>query len=387
MNKSEDRGKKEDKINFARRRNCTLVITHSCNLNCVYCYETHKDDSSMPLELAKEIITKEFEFVKNSPDFDEIEFDFMGGEPFVKFDLMKEIMNWTWSQNRDVPYIFFATTNGTLITDEIKRWLYCHRKYFVLGISYDGTDDSQDMNRTNSAGKVDIDFFLKTYPNQGVKMTISPASLKNLAEGVIRISEKGIKLSANCGYGQVWSEEDKDEFHRQLMILADYYLAHPDIEPIPMFDRKFRFLNDKRDAKQKWCGTGTHMITYDVDGTTYPCHLFTPMVLGCQKAAELQNKMDFASGNVNTDPFCEDCSLLNICPTCYGFNYRDTGNIATREKTMCELFRIQTSVLVYYVQELLRKKKEANIPFDRGDRLDAEGLLFLKDHLPKIKES
>ena len=33
------------------------------------------------------------------------------------------------------------------------------------------------------------------------------------------------------------------------------------------------------------------------------------------------------------------------------------------------------------------KKKEANILFDMGDRLDAEELLFLKDHLPKNLEN
>ena len=367
------------------RRTCTLVITHSCNLNCVYCYEKYKSDKSMPLDLAKEIIRKEFGLVKNSPDFDEIEFDFMGGEPFVKFDLMKEIMEWTWSHKWGMPYLFFTTTNGTLITDEIKSWLVKHKERFIVGISYDGTDESQDMNRTNCSGKVDLDFFLKTYPNQGAKMTISPDSLKNLASGIIYLTEKGIKFSANCGYGQVWSEEDKKEFSKQLMVIANYYLGHPEIEPISMFDRKMRFLNIeiKRDPKQKWCGTGVQMITYDVDGKTYPCHLFTPLVLGTQKAAELQEKMDFSSKEVNTDPFCADFSLLNICPTCYGFNYRDTGNIATREKTMCELFRIQTSVLAYYTQELLRKKKEAGIPFDNEDRLDAIGLLFLNDNPPK----
>jgi len=375
-----------NKKGSSRRRTCTLMITHSCNLNCVYCYEKYKDEQSMPFDLAKEIIKKEFEFVKNSPDFDEIEFDFMGGEPFVKFDLMKEIMEWTWSQKWNVPYIFFTTTNGTLITDEIKQWLVKHKERFVVGISYDGTDESQDMNRTNCSGKVDLDFFLETWPNQGAKMTISPESLKNLASGVIYLIEKGShNFSANCGYGQVWSEEDKKEFRNQLMKLAEYYLEHPEAERIPMFEKRWGIMLVKREAKQKWCGTGTHMITYDVDGKTYPCHLFTPMVLGTQKAAELQEKMDFSSHEVNTDPFCADCSLLNICPTCYGFNYRDTGNIATREKTMCEFFRIQTSVLAYYTQELLRKKKEAGIPFDNDDRLDAKGLLFLKDNPPKEK--
>lgn len=339
----------------------------------------------MSFELAKKIIRKEFEFVQNSSDYDEIEFELFGGEPFVKFDLMKQIMEWTWSQKWKIPYYFFATTNGTLITEDVKQWLVEHNEAFVAGISYDGAEDSQDSNRSNSATKVDLDFFLKTYPRQKIKMTISPESVKNLAEDVLYLTEKGARISANCGSGQVWSEENKNEFRKQLMILADYYLENPEIEPVSIFERKIRNVVAKLEDKWKWCGSGTMMTAYDVDGKNYPCQLFTPLVLGNNNAADLHKRMDFSDRKINGDPICVECSLFNICPTCLGFNYRDTGNIATREKTMCELFRIQTSVLAYYTQELLRKKKEAGIPFDNEDRLDAKGLLFLKDNPPKEK--
>ena len=43
-------------------------------------------------------LTKKFlyeaKFVKDNDDFDELEIDFMGGEPFMNFSLIKEIVEW-----------------------------------------------------------------------------------------------------------------------------------------------------------------------------------------------------------------------------------------------------------------------------------------------------
>lgn len=104
-----------------------LMITHACNLNCSYCYESHKQNAYMPVELAKEIISKEASFIKESDKFDEIQVDFMGGEPLMNFTLIKEIVEWLEGGGIDVPWICFASTNGTLIDHDMKEWLKQHK--------------------------------------------------------------------------------------------------------------------------------------------------------------------------------------------------------------------------------------------------------------------
>ena len=69
-----------------------LMVTHACNLNCAYCYELYKKNAYMKSDLAKELILREAQFVKESDQFDELEIDFMGGEPFMNFPLIKEIV-------------------------------------------------------------------------------------------------------------------------------------------------------------------------------------------------------------------------------------------------------------------------------------------------------
>ena len=105
----------------ARRRTCMLIVTHACNLNCTYCYETYKQNAYMELNLAKDIISREASFVSENDSFDELEIDFMGGEPLMNFSLIKDVVEWLEKGAITVPWVCFATTNGTLLTDEIKH--------------------------------------------------------------------------------------------------------------------------------------------------------------------------------------------------------------------------------------------------------------------------
>ena len=61
------------------------MLTHQCNLKCVYCYEKNKDSKRvMTIDTMKEIITNSFDAYKDK--YDEIVFDFMGGEPILEFE-------------------------------------------------------------------------------------------------------------------------------------------------------------------------------------------------------------------------------------------------------------------------------------------------------------
>lgn len=163
----------------------SLCVTHSCNLDCIYCYQNHDDNNRMSFETACNSI--DWIFLNIPDDMNGIEITFIGGEPLIEYELIKKIYEYTHKKYPNESYIFYATTNGVLLNDEMKKWFYKHRQTFVLGLSLDGLPDTHNHNRSNSYGKIDIDFFKNTWPNQGVKMTISEYSLKNLADNVIHI--------------------------------------------------------------------------------------------------------------------------------------------------------------------------------------------------------
>lgn len=313
-----------------------LMVTHSCNLNCTYCYELFKSNKSMSIEMAKSIILKEFEETKKGGIYTEIEFDFMGGEPFVNFPLIKEIVEWVDSMNpAPLPYIFFASTNGTLLTEERKKWLSEHRDSFALGASYDGSPEMQQTNRGNTG--VDLAFFKENWPEQHFQMTISKESLPNMAAGIISMIQEGYGIDTSVAHGIDWNAEDARVYYEQMITLGKWFLQHPEQTPLWRLTRYLNvFTEPEKEPNHKSCGTGTGMITYDVDGRTYGCHMFTPVVLGESRATELK-KIDWHDETLFTDPVCHRCALKMLCSTCPGFNYHYRNSVGERDKTRCAM--------------------------------------------------
>ena len=321
-----------------RRRTCMLMITHACNLNCSYCYETHKQNIYMDVELAKKIILQESDFVSKSKDFDELEIDFMGGEPFMNFPLIKEIVEWLESGVVDIPWICFATTNATLLTDKIKGWLREHKQFINLGASYDGSSKMQSANRDTDRYNMDLDFFRELWAGQPLHMTISKETLPMLAEGVLDIQQKGYNVEAYLAEGIDWTIDDAMMYREQLCILKDTYLKDVTLTPLNVLSRFLDIFDLPAPEKNqgKWCGTGKYMATYDIDGKKYGCHMFTPLVLGKEKAL-LSEAVEWDAPESTNDEYCEECVLRTFCPTCPGFNYKYRGHIVNRDRRRCPM--------------------------------------------------
>lgn len=321
-----------------KRRTCMLMVTHACNLNCTYCYERFKDDGMMSFETAQQAILKEIDFVKKSDKFDELEIDFMGGEPFMNFPLIKQVVEWLESFDVGIPYITFATSNGTLITEKMKPWLEAHKNRFCVGLSYDGDDAMQATNRKTSP--IGIYWFIRTWPEQGVRITISKETLPTLAHGVLSLQRRGCKCTAALAQGVDWSDEDAQVYARELRTLSDTYLNNFTLTPIePLLTRPLYEIGTGKPQK-KFCGSGGGMVTYDIDGCVYPCHMFTPLVLGKAKACELAD-CSICDSEAIEDPDCKGCSYVSWCPTCYGFNYCLRGDVRRRDHAWCKMIDVQ----------------------------------------------
>lgn len=318
------------------RRICMLMVTHSCNLNCDYCYESHKDSQMMSLEQAQKIINKEFEFVVKSPTYNEIQIDFMGGEPLMNFHVIREIVEWLESTQTPVPWICFASTNGTLLDKERRNWFRVHKNSIWLGASYDGTEQLQETNRHTVNTDVDLSFFHELWPSQSLHMTVSKRTLPQMSEGVCHLLKKGFLLEVALAQGEEWTRDDALLFQDQLTIVGEAYVRGEIPEIINLLKRNLYSIGvlEHRTTQRKYCGTGTGMITYDIDGRTYGCHMFTPLVLGEKMALELRNQ-NWSNDLVPLDEQCRDCVLGEFCSTCMGFNYRYRGALGRKDMRFC----------------------------------------------------
>ena len=326
------------------KRNILITTNYSCNLHCVYCYEQDKSNrETFDLEQAKRTLLSA---LSTKTEYGTI-INLHGGEPFLSYKKIRELCEWAWGQNFPENFLFFATSNGTLIHGEVKEWLLSHRDRFVVGLSLDGTREMHNANRSNSYDDIDIDFFFKTWPEQGVKMTISPQTIPTLADGVIDIHRKGCQsINANLAQLVDWSSPDFiDIYRKELSKLTDFYLKHPEIEKCSLFDVYFPSVLETE--PKKWCGVGTQMEVIDVNGRKYPCHTFFEWVCGKEKS-EKSLSIDFSDPKNYISSHCKECKLLQICPTCYGSNYIARGDIALRDLSLCELHKVRFAEVAKY---------------------------------------
>jgi len=334
-----------------------LCLTHSCNLNCVYCFQKHRNSATMTLDTAKSVVDWIFDYIPN--DKGGVEIGFFGGEPLLKFDLIKEVFTYICSKKRKVEYVLFATTNGTLLTEEMKSWFAVHKKRFKLILSLDGTRETHDHNRSGSFDKIDLGFFLQNWPAKRVKMTLSEYSLPRLAEDVKFIHSCGFKNigGANLAMGNFDWGDDKyiKLLAPQFKELVDYYLNNDELK-IQMFDRDIALCELKEQKKRKWCGAGKNIIFFDIDGKRYPCPFFTPMTFSKDDFSNIM-KMDFADCENVVDEYClKNCYIYPICPACIAENYLNNKTLKVRNKSRCKIQKL----LALTIADLQAKRIEKN---------------------------
>lgn len=329
-------------------RVCTLMITHSCNLNCTYCFEKYKSGKKMSFDVAKNILEKEFKNYTGDINSERLAIELFGGEPLTNFPLIQQIYEWTKQQSLPFNYIFQITTNGTLLTTEIKTWLRERKEDFRIVMSVDGTEAMQLKNRGCDLAELPITFIKEVWPDSYFKMTLSSATLPFYSSGVISLSEKGYKIASSLAEGQIWNKDDHKIYKAELEKLAEYFLDNPDKDLEHPFNILYREYTEERinnELPHKNCGCGTTIAMYDTDGVLYPCHLFLPMVHGNKHVLDDVKDIDFTVPSALVDESCKACPVLKVCKTCYGYNYSQRKNITCRDKGMCKLRLVEAQVI------------------------------------------
>lgn len=356
----------------------TLCVTHRCNLNCVYCYQKNKEFNTMDFSTGTHCIDDIFSMIPQ--DVKMIEISFIGGEPLLEFELIKKLYEYTFNKYKDDRVHFFATTNGTVLNEESKRWLTEHRNRFVLGLSLDGQKETHDRNRSNSFDDIDIPFFLENWPKQGVKMTLSEKSLDTLAQDIMFIHSLGFKSINGVNFAEGDFDWDNKltlkKISVQLNELLNYYSNNYDLVLDQMFGKHIEYCSASNKRKYRSCGIGTKTILYDTDGTKYPCSFVTPLTFSPKELKEIL-LTNFNDENTFVDRSCEKCYILPVCGTCSGANYLLNGTFSKRNKTRCNLNKI----IVLYIAEYHARK----ILLNRDYYKDSNQLFYLIEAIKSIR--
>ncbi|MGN1133143.1 MAG: 4Fe-4S cluster-binding domain-containing protein, partial [Oscillospiraceae bacterium] len=98
-----------------------LHISHDCNLRCKYCFASTGDfgKGRKLMDFATGKMAIDF-LLEKSGNRKFLEVDFFGGEPLMNFDVVKQIVEYARSKEKEYgkTFRFTVTTNGMLMDDD-----------------------------------------------------------------------------------------------------------------------------------------------------------------------------------------------------------------------------------------------------------------------------
>ena len=134
-------------------RMITLEVTEKCNLRCKYCiynddFEGERDFASceMTYETAEAAINM---LVEHSGPV--VGVTFYGGEPLLRFDLIRHAVEYAQKQLSHKELVFSITTNATMLTKEMAAFFASIKGFGVL-CSIDGPEYIHNQYRTYQHG-------------------------------------------------------------------------------------------------------------------------------------------------------------------------------------------------------------------------------------------
>lgn len=171
-----------------------LIITRRCNLRCSYC-EVFKSNNDMDLTTLERSVSLISSLATNKKYKPVISLTFFGGEPLLRFDLIKKAV---LKLKKFDNIHFFIFTNGTLLDKIDLNFILKHR--IKLFISIDGDYETQIVYRKDITRKFYnyfINKILSKLKSMGIdycaEMTISPLTAKDLSKNFFYLVNLGFK--------------------------------------------------------------------------------------------------------------------------------------------------------------------------------------------------
>ena len=363
-------GQLKDKTRGVVKALC-LHIAHTCNLNCSYCFASQGKYSGERAVMSLEVGKRALDFlIENSGTRRNLEVDFFGGEPLMNYQVVKDIVAYARSieKQHNKNFRFTLTTNGLLIDDDVID--FANREMSNVVLSLDGRKEVHDRFRVDYAGNGSweriVPKFQKLVEARGGKNYYMRGTFTHANPDFLN----DIKQMLDLGFTELSMEPvvcapgDPSELTQEdLPVVLDQYEKLAEL----MLERKkegrpFTFYHYMIDLtggpciykRISGCGSGTEYMAVTPWGDLYPCHQF----VGDEKfrlgdiyngVTNTECQQSFAECNVYARPECRDCWARLYCSGgCAANAYHSTGSVKGIYKYGCELFkkRMECAIMV-----------------------------------------
>ena len=354
-----------------------LHVAHTCNLNCAYCFASqgkyHGDRALMSFEVGKQAL--DF-LMEHSGTRRNLEVDFFGGEPLMNWEVVKRLVGYARSveKERGKNFRFTLTTNGMLIDDEVIDFV--NREMSNVVLSLDGRKEINDRTRVDYAGNGSYERIVPKFQklvaarggrNYYIRGTFTHANpdftrdIFHMADdlGFTELSMEPVVCAP--GDAAALNDADLEIVKEQYEILAkDMLRRQKEGRPITFYHYMLDLTEGPCIYKRiSGCGSGTEYMAVTPWGDLYPCHQFVGEE--AYKLGDVWNgvqntalREEFRACNAYARPDCDGCWARLYCSGgCAANAYHATGSIRGVYKAGCELFRkrIECAIMMKAARE------------------------------------
>ena len=324
-----------------------LHVSHTCNLNCEYCFASqgkyHGEKALMSLDVGKRAI--DF-LIENSGSRRNLEVDFFGGEPLLNWDVCKQIVAYARAKEKEAGkhFRFTVTTNGMLIDDDVID--FCNKEISNVVLSLDGRKEVHDRTRVDYKGHGSYDRIVPKF-------------------------QKIVKARGGKNYYMRGTfTHNNTDFTKDVLHMADLGFTELSMEPVvskpddplaltkedlPVIKEQYELLA-KEMLKRDREGRGFTFYHYMIDLKSGPC--IYKRISGCDIYHGVTNhevQEDFRCCNAYARPDCQDCWAKLYCSGgCAANAYHATGSVKGIYEYGCELFRkrMECAIMLQVAEDL-----------------------------------
>ena len=290
-----------------------------------------------------------------------LEVDFFGGEPLMNWDVVKRLVAYARSveKERGKHFRFTLTTNGMLVDDDVID--FCNREMSNVVLSLDGRREVHDRLRVDYAGRGSYDSVVpkfqkfvkargdKNYYMRGTFTHLNPDFTKDVFHmadlGFTQLSMEPVVCAPDDP--AALTPEDIEIVKEQYEILAkDMLRREKEGKPITFYHYMLDLTGGPCVYKRiSGCGSGTEYMAVTPWGDLYPCHQFVGeerWKLGdvWHGVANSALREEFRACNAYARPECAGCWAKLYCSGgCAANAYHASGSIRGIYEPGCELFR------------------------------------------------
>ena len=268
-----------------------LHVAHTCNLNCAYCFASQGKYQGERAVMSFEVGKQALDFlIENSKGRTNLEVDFFGGEPLMNFDVVKQLVAYARSREKECHknFRFTLTTNGILIDDDVIE--FSNREMSNVVLSLDGRKEVHDRYRVDYAGHGSweriVPKFQKFVEARGNKNYYMRGTFTHANPDFVN----DIKEMLDLGFTElsmepvVCAEDDPNRLTKEdLAIVMEQYEKLAELmQERRKAGKPFTFYHYMIDLKGgpciykrvSGCGSGTEYMAVTPWGDLYPCHQF-----------------------------------------------------------------------------------------------------------------